>query len=189
MITLTSLAALTLSSALTVAPREPVYDDAAAVPVPQPQTRRVALIVGANDGGPGRVKLRYAGSDAKALSRVLADVGGIDRRDAFVLLDPNPTQLLDGFRWAQDRVAKARAAGERVQFLFIIRGTPTIAGSTSARRRSTTPSCAASSTRSTPRSASACSTRARRARSCGSRAGRCGRRCRPATPTSRATPS
>ncbi|MCY0994098.1 caspase family protein [Nannocystis sp. ILAH1] len=122
MITLTSLAALTLSSALTVAPREPVYDDAAAVPVPQPQTRRVALIVGANDGGPGRVKLRYAGSDAKALSRVLADVGGIDRRDAFVLLDPNPTQLLDGFRWAQDRVAKARAAGERVQFLFYYSG-------------------------------------------------------------------
>ena len=122
MITLTSLAALTLSSALTVAPREPVYDDAAAVPVPQPQTRRVALIVGANDGGPGRVKLRYAGSDAKALSRVLADVGGIDRRDAFVLLDPSPTQLLDGFRWAQDRVAKARAAGERVQFLFYYSG-------------------------------------------------------------------
>lgn len=122
MITLTSLAALTLSSALTVAPREPVYDDAAAVPVPQPQTRRVALIVGANDGGPGRVKLRYAGSDAKALSRVLADVGGIDRRDAFVLLDPNPTQFLDGFRWAQDRVAKARAAGERVQFLFYYSG-------------------------------------------------------------------
>lgn len=122
MITLTSLAALALSSALTVAPREPVYDDAAAVPVPQPQTRRVALIVGANDGGPGRVKLRYAGSDAKALSRVLADVGGIDRRDAFVLLDPSPTQLLDGFRWAQDRVARARAAGERVQFLFYYSG-------------------------------------------------------------------
>ncbi|PCC70270.1 hypothetical protein SAMN02745121_03402 [Nannocystis exedens] len=122
MITLTSLAALTLSSALTVAPREPVYDDAAAVPVPQVQTRRIALIVGANDGGPGRVKLRYAGSDAKGLSRVLAEVGGIDRRDSFVLIDPSPTQFLDGFRWAQDRVAKARAAGERVQFLFYYSG-------------------------------------------------------------------
>ncbi|MDC0722114.1 caspase family protein [Nannocystis bainbridge] len=122
MIALISLAALALGSALEVAPREPVYDDAAAVPVPQPQTRRVALIVGANDGGPGRVKLRYAGSDAKALSRVLADVGGIDRRDAFVLIDPSPTQFLDGFRWAQDRVARARAAGERVQFLFYYSG-------------------------------------------------------------------
>jgi hypothetical protein len=121
MITLTTLAALALDTS-TVAPREPVYDDAAAVPVPQPQTRRVALIVGANDGGPGRVKLRYAGSDAKALSRVLADVGGIDRRDAFVLIDPSPTQFLDGFRWAQDRVARARAAGERVQFLFYYSG-------------------------------------------------------------------
>ncbi|MCY1056365.1 caspase family protein [Nannocystis sp. SCPEA4] len=122
MITSLTLAAITLSTALGLAPREPAHDDASAVPVPTVQTRRVALIVGANDGGPGRVKLRYAGSDAKALSRVLAEVGGIERRDAFVLIDPNPTQFLDGFRWAQDRVQKARASGERVQFLFYYSG-------------------------------------------------------------------
>lgn len=90
--------------------------------VPAATTRRVALVVGANDGGPGRVKLRYAGSDAKALARVLAEVGGVERRDQIVLIDPGPTQLLEGFNKAQRRVAEARAAGERVQFLFYYSG-------------------------------------------------------------------
>lgn len=88
----------------------------------QAPTRRIALIVGANDGGPGRVRLRYAGSDAKALARVLAEVGGIDRRDAIVLIDPGPTQFLEGFQRAQQRVRQAREAGERVQFLFYYSG-------------------------------------------------------------------
>jgi len=116
-----TLATIALSSVLHLAPRDDGASEPAAAAVAQP-TRRVALIVGANDGGPGRVKLRYAGSDAKALSRVLSEVGGIDRRDAFVLIDPSPTQFLDGFRWAQDRVARARASGERVQFLFYYSG-------------------------------------------------------------------
>ena len=85
-------------------------------------TRRVALIVGANDGGPGRVRLRYAGTDARALAQVLAEVGRIERRDAIVLIDPGPAQLLDGFARAQRRVEAARAAGERVQFLFYYSG-------------------------------------------------------------------
>lgn len=119
-----TLATIALSSVLHLAPNADAASEPAAATVVQPTTptRRVALIVGANDGGPGRVKLRYAGSDAKALSRVLAEVGGIDRRDAFVLIDPSPTQFLDGFRWAQDRVSRARASGERVQFLFYYSG-------------------------------------------------------------------
>src|SRR5690606_26692526 len=39
-----------------------------------------------------------------------------------VLIDPSPTQLLEGFRQAQQRVQAARAAGERVQFLFYYSG-------------------------------------------------------------------
>ena len=36
---------------------------------------RFDLVVGANDGGPDRVKLRYASTDAKAVKRVLEDMG------------------------------------------------------------------------------------------------------------------
>lgn len=120
---MSALVTFALSGLLSLVPREdvPAASNAAAAQATAP-TRRVALIVGANDGGPGRVKLRYAGSDARAVSRVLTEVGGLDRRDAFVLIDPSPTQLLEGFRQAQQRVQAARAAGERVQFLFYYSG-------------------------------------------------------------------
>lgn len=88
----------------------------------QTTTRRVALIVGANDGGSSRVKLRYAGSDARALARVLAEVGGLTRGDQQILLDPDQDQLLAAFADARARVEKARAAGERVEFFFYYSG-------------------------------------------------------------------
>lgn len=111
-----------LVSALLALPLRENAPAESSVTAPTVATRRVALFVGANDGGPGRVKLRYAGSDARALARVLADVGGVERRDTFVLIDPGPTQLLEGFQRVQRRVQQARAAGERVQFLFYYSG-------------------------------------------------------------------
>lgn len=85
-------------------------------------TRRVALVVGINDGGPERVKLRYAGTDARALARVLGDLGGVETGDRVVLLEPTPEQLAAGFLRAAARVRSARAAGERVQFIFYYSG-------------------------------------------------------------------
>ena len=85
-------------------------------------TRRVALVVGINDGGPERVKLRYAGSDARSLARVLGDLGGVDAADRVVLLEPTPEDLQTGFATISARVQAARAAGERVQFVFYYSG-------------------------------------------------------------------
>ena len=45
-----------------------------------PTFRRIALIVGANDGGSGRTKLRYAHSDARAFAKVLLQLGGVKQR-------------------------------------------------------------------------------------------------------------
>lgn len=94
----------------------------AAEPEAAPATRRVALIVGANDGGASRVKLRYAGSDARSLARVLVELGGLERADEVVLIEPNQDQLLAGFTRAQALVQAAQAGGERVQFLFYYSG-------------------------------------------------------------------
>jgi len=46
--------------------------------------RRFALVAGANDGGHDRVTLRYANSDARAMSKVLTQLGGVDPRDVLV---------------------------------------------------------------------------------------------------------
>lgn len=70
------------------------------------QVRRYALIVGVNDGGPERVQLRYAATDALALSRVLTQLGGVDPDDAVVLLDADK----DGLSAGLDRLAVQLAA-------------------------------------------------------------------------------
>lgn len=62
------------------------------------QPPRYALVVGANDGGPGRPALRYAHSDADAFADVMTELGGI-ASDALVRLDqPTPGQLSSALR-------------------------------------------------------------------------------------------
>lgn len=52
------------------------------------QTHRYALLVGTNDGGPGRATLRYAHDDADAMGEVLVTLGGVDPSRAHTLYDP-----------------------------------------------------------------------------------------------------
>ena len=60
---------------------------------PEQTLRRFALVAGANDGGNSRVTLRYAASDARAMSRVLTQLGGVAPADVTVVEDPSPRQL------------------------------------------------------------------------------------------------
>ena len=47
--------------------------------------RRFALLIGANDGGPERMRLRYAVTDAERLAQVLNELGGLDPSDMQLL--------------------------------------------------------------------------------------------------------
>ncbi len=85
------------------------------------QVRRYALVIGVNDGGVDRVQLRYAASDALALSRVLTQLGGVDPDDAVVLLDADRAGLSDGL----DRLAVLLAGASpdvRTELFFYYSG-------------------------------------------------------------------
>jgi hypothetical protein len=112
---LAALAALAPTPADAAAP-------AAMTPAELQGTRRIALVVGVNDGGRERARLRYAGSDAKALSKVLADLGGVTYEDRLLLDDPDVPGLRRGFARIAERVRKAQAAGERVELIFYYSG-------------------------------------------------------------------
>jgi hypothetical protein len=71
--------------------------------------RRFALMAGFNDGGPTRPRLRYAASDAQAMSRVLESLGGIAGEDVVFVSDASRTALLAGF----DRLGQLVAAGKQ----------------------------------------------------------------------------
>ncbi len=70
--------------------------------------RRFALMAGFNDGGPSRPQLRYATSDAHAMSRVLESLGGVAAEDVVFVSDATRTAFLGAF----DRLARMVAAGQ-----------------------------------------------------------------------------
>lgn len=44
---------------------------------PAQKTRRYAMVIGSNDGGDSRARLRYGTTDAEAFSQVLHELGGV----------------------------------------------------------------------------------------------------------------
>src|SRR6185312_12712166 len=70
--------------------------------------RRFALMAGFNDGGPTRPQLRYATSDARAMSRVLESLG-VAADDIVFVSDATRTAFLSAF----DRLGRLVAGGQR----------------------------------------------------------------------------
>lgn len=89
---------------------------------PEQTLRRFALVAGANDGGNSRVTLRYAASDARAMSRVLTQLGGVAPGDVTVVEDPSPRQLERALDELSQKLAAARASQQRVEVFFYYSG-------------------------------------------------------------------
>lgn len=89
---------------------------------PEPTLRRFALVAGANDGGQGRTQLRYATSDARAMARVLTQLGGVQAGDVVLAEEPTPAQLSAAFDALQGRLGDARRPGTRLQVFFYYSG-------------------------------------------------------------------
>jgi Caspase domain len=70
--------------------------------------RRFALMAGFNDGGPTRPQLRYATSDAQAMSRVLESLGGVAPDDVVSVSQPTRAAFLSAF----ERLARLVTAGQ-----------------------------------------------------------------------------
>jgi len=85
--------------------------------------RRFALIIGANDGGKGRVVLRYAHSDAESMAKVLRELGGIWPQDHVLLLEPDRYGMLSGLKMIETKLRMARAQqGLRIELIFYFSG-------------------------------------------------------------------
>jgi hypothetical protein len=90
---------------------------------PEPQElRRFALVVGENDGGPRRMRLRYATEDALAVAKVLGELGGFRDDDRTVLLDTSRTNLAESFRALGVRISSLQREGIKTQLFFYYSG-------------------------------------------------------------------
>jgi hypothetical protein len=95
---------------------------AAAAQTDELYTRRLALFVGANKGGPDRAELRYAVDDARAVGQVLEDMGGVLPGDARYLEDPDKAALLGAIQALAAEADRARRTSRRVEVIFYFSG-------------------------------------------------------------------
>jgi hypothetical protein len=87
-----------------------------------PTLRRFALLVGANDGGADRVRLRYAETDAQSMDHVLRELGGVTETDRILLLDPDRARFLDSLTTLRRLVEEGHAAGLTTEVLLYYSG-------------------------------------------------------------------
>lgn len=113
---------LVVAALAALMPAQSVAAPAPLTPAQLKGTRRIAFVIGVNDGGRERARLRYAGSDAKALSKVLSELGGVAYEDRLILDDPDVNGLRRGFEKVAAKVRAAQAQGERVELLFYYSG-------------------------------------------------------------------
>jgi len=87
-----------------------------------PRIRRFAFLAGVNDGGSGRVRLRYATSDAQAVSKVLTEMGGVNPGDLVFAADTNRNQFLGALEQLRQSVAGSRRGDQRIELIFYYSG-------------------------------------------------------------------
>ena len=83
---------------------------------------RYAIFVGSNNGGKKNQKLLYAGTDAIAFQKTMAEIGGIPRSNGILLLDPTKSDLDEAMQTVSRMISKNKANSKRSEFLFYYSG-------------------------------------------------------------------
>jgi hypothetical protein len=84
--------------------------------------RRFALVIGSNNGGGERDRLRYAGHDATTIADVLQQLGGVSQGDLSLLSEPGIHELDAAFDTLSQRVHDERKLGQRVELVVYYSG-------------------------------------------------------------------
>lgn len=88
----------------------------------QRTSRRFLVAASANDGGPGKARLRFAHQDADAMASVMRSLGGVRAQDALLLQEPDTARLLSTLRELSSQMALQREAGARVELVLYYSG-------------------------------------------------------------------
>jgi hypothetical protein len=85
---------------------------------------RYTLVIGANNGGPGRPALQYAISDADSFARVMTELGGVLPENQVLLKQPRVRDLVSALDALNAKVVQARRtnAGGRIEILLYYSG-------------------------------------------------------------------
>ncbi|AEI66668.1 caspase family protein [Corallococcus macrosporus] len=98
---------------------------AAAAPAstaPPLSVRRLALLVGVNDGGEGRARLRYAVTDARSFGDVLEELGGVQPQDTLLMMEGDRAAFEAALARFKAMLTAARRQGTRIEALLYYSG-------------------------------------------------------------------
>jgi hypothetical protein len=84
--------------------------------------RRFAVVAGSNNGGPGRVKLKYSVSDARLMLKVLNEMGGVMPGDCLLLIEPDRKSFFSGISEIQKKISGAAKTSGRRELIFYYSG-------------------------------------------------------------------
>ena len=85
-------------------------------------TRRFGIFAGANIGGIGTARLRYAVTDARSVSQIFSSMGGIAPTDNIILVEPTMAEMNRQFDNIDRLIAEARRNGQRTELVFYYSG-------------------------------------------------------------------
>ena len=83
---------------------------------------RFALIIGANNGGLKRVRLRYAATDAQSVSKVLTELGGISKENYVMLIEPDRSKILSSLGHLANIIKTKKSLFSRTEFILYYSG-------------------------------------------------------------------
>ena len=85
-------------------------------------TRRLGIFIGSNNGGRERIMLRYAVSDAKSVSKVFGDMGGIFQGDNILLIEPSVSEINRQLDTLSRELSLSRRNYQRTELVFYYSG-------------------------------------------------------------------
>jgi len=83
---------------------------------------RYAVYVGCNNGGKGREKLLYAGSDAQSFKVAMAEIGGVTEDNSRILIDPTKDSIEKAFADISKSIQENSNNSKRSEFIFYYSG-------------------------------------------------------------------
>jgi len=85
-------------------------------------TRRFGIFIGSNNGGKDRAVLHYAVSDARSISKVFSQMGGIAPDDMVLLVEPSVKDITNRISVMQEQVIRSKAINKRTEIVFYYSG-------------------------------------------------------------------
>lgn len=87
-----------------------------------PEIKRFIIAVGANNGGSGRPKLKYAVSDASAFIDLFTKIGGVYRKDCHPLYNPDSRIFYSTMNNVKSKIIQAKKTYRKTELIFYYSG-------------------------------------------------------------------